>query len=483
MNQNWIILKFGGSSVGEIRHWRTITEQVQHQQTQGYRPLLVLSALKNVSNLLEALLHQSLAGVHTNAIFQLKELHTGFASQLGLNGEQLLANYFENLAAFCDAIYQQQSITPEDHAKVLAIGELLSSTIGAAYLSQQDIDCDFVDVRSILKADTLDEQDAWHHFTSNRCGFDRDIDIENDLASKKSVIVTQGFIASDEKQRTVLLGREGSDTSASYLASILGARELQIWTDVPGVFSYNPRMIADARQIKQLSYAQAERLTRCGAKVLHPRTIQPVKASGISVTVKSTLLPKHKGTVIGVEKACSADIIAMASHSNVVQIMVDKKYHNFIRQQLLPIGFDRVNLELSSVKHSSKSPLLFTYSNTEQQQPSAEQLRHILMSFKQLNVLDSNSLIIDDKCSAISLIGAEQKSDWKHNLTQISQQQRSQLDEYLSLLESTGVLIFIVRQDKESQWVAALHKQIFETDLQSQASVFGERWQEIMALQ
>lgn len=483
MNQNWIILKFGGSSVGEIHHWRTITEQVQHQLEQGHRPLLVLSALKNVSNLLEALLHQSLAGVHANAIFQLKELHIGFASQLGLNGEQLLASHFDKLVTFCETIHQQQKITPEDHAKVLAIGELLSSTIGAAYLSQQNIDCDFVDVRNILKAETIVEQDAWHHFTSNRCGFDRDPLIEKDLLNKKSVIVTQGFIASDAKQRTVLLGREGSDTSASYLASILGAKALQIWTDVPGVFSYNPRVIADARQIKYLSYTQAERLTRCGAKVLHPRTIQPVKASAISVTVKSTLLPKHKGTVIGGEKECTADVIAMASHSNVVLVMVHKKHHEFIRQQLLPIGFDRVNLELSSVKNTSLSPLLFTYSNTEQQQPSAEQLHHILMSFKQLAELDSNALIIDDKCSAISLIGAEKNSDWKHNLTQITQQQRSQLSEYISLLESKGVLIFIVRQDKESQWVAALHKHIFETDLNRQASVFGERWQEIMILQ
>ena len=133
MNQNWIILKFGGSSVGEIHHWRTITEQVQHQLEQGHRPLLVLSALKNVSNLLEALLHQSLAGVHANAIFQLKELHIGFASQLGLNGEQLLASHFDKLVTFCETIHQQQKITPEDHAKVLAIGELLGKKFYAAY--------------------------------------------------------------------------------------------------------------------------------------------------------------------------------------------------------------------------------------------------------------------------------------------------------------------------------------------------------------
>ena len=100
---NWIVLKFGGSSVAEAEHWQTIADQVSDHIQNDVRPVLVLSALKNVSNLLEAMLHQALAGVYPNAISHLKELHLGFATQLGLSIHSELDPIFEILEKQCEA--------------------------------------------------------------------------------------------------------------------------------------------------------------------------------------------------------------------------------------------------------------------------------------------------------------------------------------------------------------------------------------------
>ena len=107
---NWVVLKFGGSSVAAVEHWQTIAKQVSGHLEKGVKPVLVLSALKNVSNLLEALLHQALAGVHPNAISHLKELHLGFATQLGLSIQSDLQPIFEILDEQCQAIFNEKMI-------------------------------------------------------------------------------------------------------------------------------------------------------------------------------------------------------------------------------------------------------------------------------------------------------------------------------------------------------------------------------------
>ena len=110
--------------------------------------------------------------------------------------------------------------------------------------------------------------------------------------------ITQGFIASDASGDTVLLGRGGSDTSGSYFAAKLGARRLEIWTDVPGMFTSNPRSVPTARLLQSLDYDEAQEIASSGAKVLHPRCILPVKQYGIPLYVHATQTPELKGTVV-----------------------------------------------------------------------------------------------------------------------------------------------------------------------------------------
>jgi bifunctional diaminopimelate decarboxylase / aspartate kinase len=332
----WIVLKFGGSSVGQAANWQVIKQQVELQLAAGKRPFLVLSALKNISNLLEALLHQALAGVHPLAIKYLKQQHLNFAAQLDLSIHAQLSPWFEQLEQACQQIYQQKTISPQSHAQVLAFGELLSTTIGAAFLSQHNLNATWLDARQLLKSDN-DLNDPWHHFTSSQCNYQPNQQFELLLAKlinkhnagnhnassiepSQNVVITQGFIASDHQQQTVLLGREGSDTSAAYFGSLLKAEQVQIWTDVPGVFSTNPQQNNQARQLPHLSFSEAAQMAKFGAKVLHPRALKPVSETNIAVIVKSTLMPSETGSLINAEMLQTPLVKAIVVQSPVVMI-------------------------------------------------------------------------------------------------------------------------------------------------------------------
>src|SRR5690606_33792927 len=112
------------------------------------------------------------------------------------------------------------------------------------------------------------------------------------------VFITQGFIARNEGGETVLLGRGGSDTSAGCFGARLKAERVEIWTDVPGMFSANPRMVPDARLLARLGYEEAQEIATTGAKVLHPRALGPLRRAGVPLLIKDTNRPQLAGTEI-----------------------------------------------------------------------------------------------------------------------------------------------------------------------------------------
>ena len=114
----------------------------------------------------------------------------------------------------------------------------------------------------------------------------------------RGIVLTQGFIASNSRGETVILGRGGSDTSAAYFAAKLQAAGLEIWTDVPGMFSANPRTVQGARLLRVLSYAEAQEIASTGGSVLHPRCLGPVRRHGIPLRVKDTTQPELPGTLV-----------------------------------------------------------------------------------------------------------------------------------------------------------------------------------------
>ncbi len=227
---------------------------------------------------------------------QIERRHLDLARDLGIHLDAELERHFHELRRSAEGIHLIGEVSDRLRARVMANGELMATRIGAAFLAHEGIDVQWLDARTVLHAQERPGATERASYLSATCPFEPDPAFQQRLASGGNVVITQGFIASDAKGDTVLLGRGGSDTSGSYFAAKLAARRLEIWTDVPGMFTSNPRSVSNARLLKSLDYDEAQEIASSGAKVLHPRCILPVKQYAIPLSVHATQHPELEGT-------------------------------------------------------------------------------------------------------------------------------------------------------------------------------------------
>ncbi len=294
----WLVMKFGGTSVASAERWATIRDLVCERQAAGYRPVVVHSALATVSNRLQTALDAAVAGDFRQPYDDIVAAHARLASELGLDATELLGDDLGDLEQMLAGIRLIREVSPRIQVKVMALGELMATKLGAAYLRSQGIPVAWTDARDVLQSVDVPQERERSRYLSASCAFDADPDIRARFAATDEVILTQGFIARNPHGESVLLGRGGSDTSAAYIAAKLGAAGLEIWTDVPGMFSANPRTVSGARLLKVLSYEEAQEIASTGGSVLHPRCIRPVRMHGIPLRVRCTSQPELDGTLI-----------------------------------------------------------------------------------------------------------------------------------------------------------------------------------------
>ncbi len=298
----WIVLKFGGTSVSSVANWKNIAGVLRKRLGEGLRPVIVHSALSGITDRLEQLLAKALESEQNAGweavMAQIETRHRDLARDLGLTATQDLDDQFARLRQIAAGIALVKEVSERLRARVMAQGELLATRLGAAFLAAEGFDVHWVDARTVLKAETRRNASVRASVLSATCHYEPDAALQSAWSKPGAVWITQGFIASDENGDTVLLGRGGSDTSGSYFAAKLAARRLEIWTDVPGMFSANPRAVPTARLLWSLQYDEAQEIASSGAKVLHPRCIMPVRQYGIPLYVFATQTPDLEGTVI-----------------------------------------------------------------------------------------------------------------------------------------------------------------------------------------
>lgn len=298
----WVVLKFGGTSVSSLEQWRWVLGALRECLASGARPFLVCSALSGVSNLLEELVELAPSGGYREALAEVRRRHAELAGALGVDIEGVLGAYLEELERLALGASLTQEVSPRLHARILAMGELMSTRLGAAYLGGREgggLSVRWRDAREMLLAGDEPHISPARRYLSATCPAGYEPAFGEELAQDPvDVVITQGFIARDPAGETVLLGRGGSDTSAAYFAAKLGAERLEIWTDVPGMFSSNPREIPAARLLKQLDYDEAQELATMGGKVLHPRCIAPLRERQIPLEIRCTQRAEIAGTRI-----------------------------------------------------------------------------------------------------------------------------------------------------------------------------------------
>jgi bifunctional diaminopimelate decarboxylase / aspartate kinase len=290
-----VVAKFGGTSVATRAGWDAIAAVADRHLRGGRRVVVVCSAVAGITDQLTGITEIVAAGGDPTArLAEVARVHRQLGTSLGLSDpDRLLAGETESLAAACAAA---RPLTAAARAAILAHGELMSTRLGTAYLARAGRSVVRLDARRLLAA--VADEDRDERYLSARCAPVRGGLRAAVEAAGADVLVTQGFIAGNPAGETVLLGRGGSDTSGAYLAAGLAAEALEIWTDVPGVFTADPRRFPEARLLNRLSYDEAEAVGALGAKVLHPRTIEPARRAGVPIRIGWTARPEVAGTRI-----------------------------------------------------------------------------------------------------------------------------------------------------------------------------------------
>jgi diaminopimelate decarboxylase/aspartate kinase len=306
VNQSWVVLKFGGTSVSSADNWRNIVGVVRERIASGLRPLVVHSALSGITDRLEALLSAAVMGIHSPVLEEIESAHRALARRLSIEPDARFEAFLADLKQMTAVVASSHAASDALRARVMAMGELLATTLGAAYLNAQGVNTVWVDARRVLRADRRYGATAQASLLSATCDYTPDARLQEQWRALDGIVITQGFIAANEAGDTVLLGRGGSDTSAAYFAAKLNALRLEIWTDVPGLFSANPRVVPEARLLRALHYDEAQEIASNGAKILHPRCVLPVRQYNIPLHVYATQAPGMEGTVVSANVAAGA---------------------------------------------------------------------------------------------------------------------------------------------------------------------------------
>jgi len=316
----WVVLKFGGTSVATAERWRTILQLASVRRAEGNRVLVVVSALSGITDALKGLCAcaESERGA---AVAKIVERHRALVAQMQLDGVEGVEHW---LASLQDLMHDAAPDRLVWQAAVQAHGELLSSSLGAAFMSANGLATGWLDAREALHARELPFLNERARILSAQVLAEPDPALSARLATAGEVFITQGFIARNADGETVLLGRGGSDTSAAYMGALLRAARVEIWTDVAGMFTADPRQVPGARLLQRLDYDEAQEIASTGAKVLHPRCLSPCRRARVPLWIKDTQHPDLDGTVIGPQPAETAPSIkAISSRRGITLVSME----------------------------------------------------------------------------------------------------------------------------------------------------------------
>jgi len=296
-----ITMKFGGTSVGGVPQLREITEIIRANEAKS--PVVVVSAMSGVTDLLLSTAQSALRNETDKvkeAINTLSRKHSQIVEALVTrteNRDKLLAwhtHLLDELNIIYQGIGMLEELTPRSLDAIASFGERLSCAQIAAVFVAAGITAEYVDARELILTDACFGQAAVD-FAATRANIRKAL---IPLIDKKIVPVITGFIASTKDGITTTLGRSGSDYTGAIVGAALECEEIWIWTDVDGVMTADPRHVAGARHLPEISYREAAEMSYFGAKVIHPKTMLPAIENNIPIRIRNTFNPSHPGTLI-----------------------------------------------------------------------------------------------------------------------------------------------------------------------------------------
>ncbi|NBC29439.1 MAG: lysine-sensitive aspartokinase 3 [Spirochaetes bacterium] len=448
-----IILKFGGTSVRDA-HW--IGQAISIAEAQLERdPVLVASAMGKTTDTLVELSELALSGKReevTATVDQVQRNHEAALSILAPGDSEIhdtLGALIQELRNLLQGVTLIRECSPRTQDALLSFGERLSTLLIAAGARARGIECRLHDSRTLLRTDS-----SFGSATP---------DMENTTTALREAIlgagneggtgilhVLQGFIASDSAGVTTTLGRGGSDYTATIVGAALEADEVQIWTDVDGIMSADPRVVDGARTLKEISYAEAAELAFFGARVVHPYTIQPAIERGIPVYVRNTERPELPGTRITGEFA-ERGVRAITVKRGITVITINSyrmlNAYGFLSRIFDVFARHHVSVDLVATSEVSVS---MTVDTTE----SIPEVVSALEAHGQVHVEDQKAIV--------SLVG---KDLWKDSsvLARVFQTMEGIPVRLISLGSSDTNLSLVVSEGDSVDTVQRLHRAFFSS--------------------
>ncbi len=478
--QSWVVAKFGGTSVSSVESIQNMIAIVKNYSQQNKRVLVVVSAISGVSNLLEELCWASVAGEVENIVFDIKTKHLDLMTNLNLLDDdlnQFLELRMKKLKSKVGLLLEANAPTKFIHqAAIMSEGEKLSSAILHKEIAKQlKEEVVLTPAENWLMSEHSNHRTLADQYLNAECRVEYDPVKAKKLNELGSIVITQGFIAKNSIDDVVVLGRGGSDTSAAYFATLIRACQLDIWTDVPGMFSANPKEISEARQLVKLDYQEAQEIASTGAKVLHPRCLRPARQSNIPVFVGSTFAPEKGGTFIHSYVEPVPQIKAISVRNKVTLISMETldmwQTPGFLVDAFQV--FYQLGLSIDQIS-TSETNVTVTLDNLTQG-ISAEQLDRVkqeLSRFCRVSILEN--------CAAVSVVGHSVRT----LLSQISRAFEAFQNRELYMLTQAANnlnLTFVIVQSEAPQLIQQIHDVLISQF--GEVGALGKTWMEIFEAQ
>ena len=380
-----IVSKFGGTSVGS---YEAMQYSAEIAASNSDRKLIVISATAGTTNDLVTLSRNDLDSTTREELLQrIEHRHIEIISKL--KEQETALTDFQILLS---ELRQHMDFLGRDKRwkdRLFAFGELMSTKIFIHVLIEQGLEVEWLDARQVIKTDS---------------GFGKavpDLNVISKKAEKHIVAgkayLTQGFIGSDIFGNTTTLGRGGSDFSAALFAEALKADTLEIWTDVAGIYSTDPRIVEKAKPIKEISFDEAAELSVFGGKVLHPATLKPAIRAGVKVRVASSHTPEASGTIVVAEAKEKPVIRALSLRKDQTLLTVKSlemlHQHGFLAQLFQTLAEHKVSVDLVTTSEVSVSLTLDTAQNASNKVEISQQVLDKLKEFCEVEVETGLSLV------------------------------------------------------------------------------------------
>jgi diaminopimelate decarboxylase/aspartate kinase len=476
----WVVVKFGGTSVSTRPRWENIRRIAAAHRARGRRVLIVVSALSGITDKLKSIAESKrddacCAEVRAEIVGR----HEAMLSEFEASSRVALDVWIAELDRLI-ADPRRRTAEVAWQAEVFSLGELMSSTLGAAFLAEigpNPLPTRWLDAREHLRAEALPNQNAWGRYLSASVAALPDPMWARALAEEGEVFVTQGFVARNAAGETVVLGRGGSDTSAGYLGALLKAELVEIWTDVPGMFSANPRQVPEARLLARLDYEEAQEIATTGAKVLHPRALSPLRRAGVPLVIKDTNRPDLAGTEIRAAAADTAPCVKAISSRKGVTLVSMETVGMWQQVGFLADVFGEFRRHGLSIDLIGSAETNVTVSLD----PTENLVNSDVLSALAADLAKVCRIKVIAPCAAITLVGRGMRS-LLHRLSAVLAEFGA-LDVHLISQSSNNLnLTFVIDEALADELIPRLHALLIRADAlrAEDGAVFGPSWRSLV---